>query len=82
MVMQVIEEIDREIARLQEARGLLIEQPTKRGPGRPKGSGKTKLVARVQGARVMSPEGRAKIAAAQKKRWAKQRKEAKLPSAA
>ena len=73
--MAVIEEIDREIARLEEVRSLLVERPSKRG--RPKGSGKTKLVAKVQGKRVMSPEGRAKIADAQKKRWAKQRKEAK-----
>lgn len=34
----------------------------KRGPGRPKGSGKKK--------RTMSAAGRAKISAAQKKRWA------------
>ncbi len=36
-----------------------------RGPGRPKGSGRKK--------RTMSPEARAKIAAAQKARWARQK---------
>ena len=40
----------------------------KRAPGRPKGSGKKK--------RTMSPEARAKIAAAQRARWAKQKKAA------
>jgi len=40
----------------------------RRGPGRPKGSGKRK--------RTMSPEARAKIAAAQRARWAKQKKAA------
>jgi hypothetical protein len=38
----------------------------KRGPGRPKGSGKKKR-------RKLSPEGRARIAAAQKKRWAEKK---------
>jgi hypothetical protein len=42
---------------------------TKRGPGRPKGSGKKKW--------TMSAEARAKIAAAQKKRWAKVKAERK-----
>ena len=39
----------------------------KRGPGRPPGSGRKK--------RTMSAEARAKISAAQKRRWAKHRKE-------
>jgi hypothetical protein len=38
---------------------------TKRGPGRPKGSGKKK--------RTMSAAARAKISAAQKARWARQK---------
>ena len=41
----------------------------KRGPGRPKGTGKR---GRPKG-RKMSAEARAKIAAAQKARWAKQK---------
>jgi hypothetical protein len=50
----------------------------RRGPGRPKGSGKKKggKRGRRKGAK-MSAEARAKIAAAQKKRWAKVRAEAK-----
>ena len=45
-----------------------VEQ-VRRGPGRPKGSGKKK--------RTMSAEARAKISAAQKARWAKQKKATK-----
>jgi hypothetical protein len=40
--------------------------PARRGPGRPKGTGKKKR-------RTMSAEARAKIAAAQRARWAKQK---------
>ena len=72
--MKIIEEIDAEIVRLQRARALLVEAPTKRGPGRPRGSVASKATAKVQGKRVMSAEGRAKIAEAQKKRWAAKRK--------
>jgi len=39
--------------------------PARRGPGRPKGTGKKK--------RTMSAEARAKISAAQRARWAKQK---------
>src|ERR1700686_2948515 len=42
--------------------GIENVEPDKRGPGRPKGSGKKK--------RAMSAEARARISAAQKKRWA------------
>ena len=33
---RLIQEIDSEISRLQQARALLIGEPVKRGPGRPK----------------------------------------------
>lgn len=52
------------------------ELPVKRGPGRPKGS--TNKAAGIHGAdstpkrRTMSPEGKERIAAAQRTRWAKQ----------
>src|SRR5262245_15675821 len=48
----------------------------KRGPGRPKGSKNRKAIIIVGGKRKqrrMSKEARAKISAAQKKRWAKQK---------
>jgi hypothetical protein len=71
---QILEEIDREIARLVEARALLSGAPVKAKPGpKPKvatsftyGSNKA-----PQKRRKISPEGRARIAAAQKARWAK-----------
>jgi hypothetical protein len=68
---EIIQTIDAEIARLEKARALLkghISAPTKRG--RPLGSTvTTKTTAKPR--RKMSAEGRARIAAAQKARWAK-----------
>lgn len=57
--MDLIAEIEAEIARLQEAKRLILGLP------------RTGL--RVMSKRVLSPEGRARIANAQKKRWAKQK---------
>jgi hypothetical protein len=61
--------IDAEIATLQQARALIVGTEIRRRPGRPKGTGKKK--------RNLSPEGRARIAEAVKKRWAAQKKAAK-----
>ena len=67
--------IDAEIAELQQARAL-IAGAAKRGPGRP-----PKSVAvpkdKPKQKRKMSPEGRARIAAAVKARWAKAKAAAK-----
>jgi hypothetical protein len=49
----------------QQTRKTSAASTPKRGPGRPKGTGKKK--------RTMSAEARAKIAAAQRARWAKQK---------
>jgi hypothetical protein len=71
-INHIITEIDAEIARLQQAKDLLNGTTTKRSPGRPAAhiaSGPTK--------RTMSAAGRARIAAAQKARWAKVKKAAK-----
>ena len=69
----LIAQIDAEIASLQRARALIAgtaaATPAKRGPGRPKGTGKKK--------RNLSPEGRARIAEAVRRRWAAQKKAAK-----
>jgi hypothetical protein len=65
---EIIHTIDAEIARLEKARELLnghVSTPAKRG--RPVS---LKPVAKPQ-RRKMSAEGRARIAAAQKARWAK-----------
>ena len=69
----LLSEIDTEISRLQRARTALLALdavPPKRGPGRPKGTVQ-KTAAKK---RTLSPEARAKIAAAQKARWAAAKK--------
>ena len=57
---EIVQAIDAEISRLEKARALLTDHtaPLKRGM-------------RTSGRRMMSAEGRAAIAAAQRKRWAK-----------
>jgi hypothetical protein len=68
----ILSQIDAEIATLQQARALLT------GTGK-KQAGRPKSVApsTVQPKRTMSPEARARIAEAQKKRWAAAKKAAK-----
>jgi hypothetical protein len=68
----ILSALDAEIERLQRARALLSgDAILGRGPGRPKSlSGGSKK-------RQLSPEARAKIAAAQRARWAKAKKAAK-----
>jgi hypothetical protein len=66
-IPDILSQIDVEIAQLQQARALITGAQTKRKPGRPVGSGKTKKK------RVMSPEGRARLVAAVKARWARAR---------
>jgi hypothetical protein len=68
----ILAAIEAEIQRLQQARTLLAgDTGAKRGPGRPKGS------AAGPKKRRLSPEARAKIAAAQRARWAKAKRAAK-----
>lgn len=75
----VIAAIEAQIAMLHQVKALLsgtTSTPTKRGPGRPKAvaaSSASGVSAAPKKAkrRGMSPEGRARIAAAQKARWAK-----------
>ena len=83
----IIDVIDQEIYKLQQVRALLDEPPaihptkptTGKRRGRPKGSINKKAevaapVATNMTKRTMSAEGKAKIAAAQKARWAAQKK--------
>jgi hypothetical protein len=71
----ILAEIDQEIARLTQARALLTDGiVVKRGPGRPKAG--TTVVKPSKKKRNLSPEGRKRIAAAQKARWAAQRRAA------
>jgi hypothetical protein len=67
-ISEILTLIDAEIASLQQARALLAGNTVKRKPGRSVGSGKKRKK------RSMSPEGRARLVAAVKARWARQRK--------
>jgi len=62
---QLISEIDSEISRLQQARAILA------------GVGSAINAKSPRKRRILSPEARARIAAAQKRRWAKQKGAAK-----
>lgn len=84
---EVIQFIDAEIAKLQQARALLMGSETKSaskpGRGRPKGSknassgsAETGSEAPAKAKRKLSPEGRKAIADAMKRRWAERRKQA------
>ena len=81
----ILSSIDEQISKLQQARDVLSGGITpsatsgKKGPGRPKkvafaSSAETGSAGKK---RVMSEEARARIAAAQKKRWAAVRKASK-----
>src|ERR1700730_2465017 len=74
----IVEHLDAEISRLQQVRALLTDGDVRKGPGRPKASDAiSKPVAVKLTKRVMSAEGKKKIALAQKARWAKVRKATK-----
>jgi hypothetical protein len=71
---EIIQTIDAEIARLEQARELLnghVGVPVKRGRT---ASPATATITRPRKRKMISAEGRARIAAAQKARWAKTRK--------
>jgi len=70
---ELIAAIDAAITSLQHARSTLTVTPVKRGPGRPR---KT-VAAPVTQTRRHSDETRARMAAAQKKRWAKAKRASK-----
>ena len=71
----IIQEIDSEISRLEQAKAILSGTVIKRSPGRPKRTQSViKSVAAEPAKRVMSVEGRAKVAAAQTLRWAKSKR--------
>jgi hypothetical protein len=67
-----------QISKLQEARALLAGAASKSGLGRPKKSASVVAPVKAKSARrVLSAEAKEKMAAAQKKRWAKVRRAAK-----
>lgn len=69
-VSRIISEIDEQIAKLQQARSLLLGT-TVRAPGRPKGSRNA-----APRKRKLTAAGRKRISEAMKKRWEEQRKKA------
>ena len=78
-IVDLITALNAEIDRLVQARDLLAGplHVAQRGPGRPKSAATKPLPGNSDAApkkRTMSAEGKLRIAAAQKKRWAKQRK--------
>jgi hypothetical protein len=74
---KIIQQIDSQISKLQEAKALLAGAVTKSGPGRPKKSASAVAPKAKSAKRVLSAEAKEKMAAAQKKRWAKVRRAAK-----
>lgn len=72
----IISQIDAEISRLQQAKTILAGISTSKLVGRSSGSNIKTITAKPD-KRGMSAEGKAKIAKAQKARWAKVRKAAK-----
>ena len=77
---EIITALDAEIARLEHARSLIAGSGEPKRPGRLAKS--TPSPVPVPQKRKLSPEARKKIAAAQKKRWAKHRtaKPVQVPS--
>ena len=72
---EIITALDAEIARLQHARSIIASSGGPKRRGRPAKPAPSAIAAPQK--RKLSPEARKKIAAAQKKRWAKQRAAAK-----
>jgi hypothetical protein len=75
----ILSAIDAEISKLQQARAMLADVEAtpivavKRGPGRPRKTAAA-VPPKAKKKRVLSDDARAKIAAAQKKRWAAAKK--------
>jgi hypothetical protein len=72
---EILSHIDAEISRLTEARDLIAGSATTKVSRSPRKSGLAAPKPRaMRTKRVISPEGRARIAAAQKLRWSKQKR--------
>ena len=80
-IENVLAQIDAEIANLERAKVILTGAglaATKRLPGRPPMSAQDKVAPAIpKKKRKLSPEGRARIAEAARRRWAAQKKAAK-----
>jgi hypothetical protein len=73
-VSEILTQIDREIAQLQQARALLGGTTTKPAPKKATIAPATKKSTTMKKKRNLSPEGRKRIAEAVKRRWAEQKK--------
>ena len=74
-IENIVAQLRQEASRIEHAIAALVgfgSQPTRRGPGRPAGSKNAPTASRPQ-KRTMSASARAKISAAQKASWAKQK---------
>ena len=72
-VSEILLEIDKEIARLQQVRALLAGETPAPRRGRKK-KATASAPAKKAGKRKLSPEGRKRIAEAMKRRWAERKK--------
>jgi hypothetical protein len=76
----ILKHIDAEIATLKQVRALLsgtVAETEKRKPGRPKSTPVSSVAPTANKKRNLSPEGRARIVAAVKARWAAKKKAAR-----
>jgi hypothetical protein len=71
---EILEHINSEITRLQQVKALLQGTSNGHGKGASASSMNGSAAPKVKGKRILSVEARKKIAAAQRKRWAKVRK--------
>src|ERR1022692_4884730 len=74
-IQSIVAQLREEADRIEHALAALLglgSQPARRGPGRPAGSKNAAAVSKPK-RRTMSASARAKISAAQKARWAKQK---------
>lgn len=79
----IVAQLDAEISRLTQAKAALLGISTKKGPGRPRAAAVATAAIVKPKKRKMSAAGKARIAAAQKARWAKVRaKKATKPASA
>jgi hypothetical protein len=79
-INKILAELDSEIIRLQEAKSILTGTVYKHQAGSSKTPPEVKTLRAASSAmkkHKISPEGRARIVAAQKKRWAKAKKASK-----
>ena len=75
-VSEILEQIDREIAQLQQARALLGGKPASTKPKRGAAVSSASKPAKRKKKRNLTPEGRKRIAEAVRRRWAEQKKAA------